>query len=890
MQWFSSSPLRNALTKVGGSRDSNELTAATWLIEFNRMKNEVLQSAQNRQPTLDKLNDIDCTTLPNADGKFIAALLNTLIAIEAPPNTTCFDSAFAWCESHRNQVTPPAAAALCYLVRHHDHPNKDAVLMTYAQTMTQLIAGMTAPSLAQVAYAFAGGHTIYERVCEMSMGRVMQILKDLPPNGVMLVATAFARSNMAGKDRYQTSLRTSVKACAERANVGELISFMSALDKTEPNESLLQLIAQRILDQKEQLDVEHSMPLLKLCKTFPELSSLRDKAMADLLQCSDTCPVPDLLDLASVLGYSALPESVQQRLVNELQSEQADQQSAVVVAGLVKLFSAPEFEGSTHKVLLTFVDRHLARIEAQSDTSADDVIPLLNEITFAAFEGRFKTLISTRTVVWSADQCAACLKKASTITTMPMRELFRDLGTVIQDKVANKSAPATTASFMSSYAQLRVRVNSLCTAIADRAIEIKDELRAADFAAILGGLALVDSRQPKIYQVCLNNVRAVTPNASGPEVAVLMYAYAKMAIWSFKLFARLADRAADVHRELSVKDTLFILTSLHRVDLKQPRLFEHLIVKCQKEIDTVSRLDAIRLLSAFSKLGVYDERLYTVVANRMYEDQQKLDANDLGELLMSFSRVGVRMKSLFDKFALRAVTVAPTAPPMAMANIITAFAAMRCKHAELFSIIGERVLHIKNECPSLTISAVLTAFATVGLRDDKLFIEMIPRVRHVAHHGAPQDIANVLTAYTTVSLWHYKLFVKLAERAIAVRGECRATHVAQILMAFAKVDMRYEKLFVEFSPRVQLLAQSAQPSELAAIAHAYSTVRILDTPVFQQIADRSIVCAKDFEEHEGQLLIEAYQRLKIKNNHLYKAFESLVPIAAQGSGVDEALA
>ena len=469
----------------------------------------------------------------------------------------------------------------------------------------------------------------------------------------------------------------------------------------------------------------------------------------------------------------------------------------------------------------------------------------------------------------------AVARALSSVASSDARSLLRDVAPLVTPALA-KAAPKSQATLIRAFAAARVRDEPLCDAVIDGILSHRSPpLKLDVMSDVLFSLSVLDHRQTRIFHDLSNDLRSLIPQASPSQTMALLFGYAKASAWIYKLYARLAERAAEIFEDLLPREIVVILASLQWVNVRH-RVTDVALTWASRvgNVDRFTDEEALAFMSVLSKVGRWDRPLFESIANRLL--LRKLSANAVGELLLCFSRAGMHSSPVFDTFAPQAVLLAPTAPATAIAAILSAYAAARRPHEELFAVMSQRLLEMKDTTSAVTIARVLAAVASVGMRNDRLFVEMIPRVRHVAHHGGSQDVANVLTAYTTVNLWHYKLFTKLAERAISLRMDSSSGQIAAILTAFAKVDMKYTKLMTEMSPRIQMVMPVAQPHEVSAIAHAFASLGVNDEAVFSTLLDRARETGSTFTQDEASMLLAALRKLEKKPDPaLLKAFAHL---------------
>ena len=856
--------------------------ARSFALEVNRIKSEFLGNPTEEQRLLavQNLEKTPLSSVTGCDGKTITAVLTALVAMQVPGSAKIVDDCAQWVAKHLDSLTENGVAITAFSLVSLGYPRADDMLAVLETMVAEKVAVMSATAAAMVFNAYAAFPTAKSEIPKNALSRVQAQMDTVSLNDVIKVLEALAKPQSTVKvsvdliDEVMIRVEELVASGGSLTDMATLLALVADVpENPAARDRTAAFLLEELVKQRQHIAPAMGAQVVAAWKGKSESSSVASKITEELKTTYDVTADGGAASLANKdLGKLLLvekDESELQGLVDAMvrrfgiEDEQWSSKGVEGVLAVVRHKAPEQFDDWLKK----FLDGGAAKnAEALSQFLKDESV-------LKPHHEAFRACIEKAKSHWNVSDYTILITSARNTPCAEIRELVRAMAPDVA-KLLPTAAVNTVVSLIDAYGALHVRNDEFCTAAEERALQIRRELSPKQLSMVLGGFSMMDYRHAKIFVDLVPQVRACIHALRGPDVVVIAAVYAKMLVWNYKLFARLADQALERRMEIDLHGMCTLLHAFHRIELHHDRLFKGFLKKAHEAATSADLTtdDALMLLTAFSKVGIWDPAFYAALCNKVATDPTTMTADTIGTMLMALSRVHLEDRRWFEALALRAVEVAPTAGPAAIANIITAYATVGCRHVELFTVLADRALAIRNECPALTVAAVLIAFAKVELRNDKLFIEMIPRVRYVAHHGSVQDVANVLTAYSSVGLWHYKLFVRLAERAISLRGECKSAQIVSILAAFAKVEMRYEKLFTELSPRIQSMMHVLSAPEMASILNSYASVKVLDVPIFNQIAERCVALKDEVDDQSKKKLVQAMGKMGFNHTEFQATF------------------
>jgi hypothetical protein len=879
-------------------------------MELNRIKSEYARTStpQQQKLALAEISRTPLSRIQGLDAKIVAQLLSTLVSVDAPPNLDITEQCASWlCANvEAATVTGNALAQSLHALKTLQYCSMPMLLDAVSGRIPAALESMTPSSIVMLLDALCETRTVESHGAQILV-KVQEIMTEGTVTDAIMLAGALARLPESEDSTYL--VRLAVQKFITRAkdgenpvkSAGDIAALVPVLDKLEPESAgaLQGLLISALGTLDDAVPLRDAVPLLKSVSHVSPGNPLRetvvrsasaldlseladDKAVQILFWFSRVAPLtPKLAAVAAKVASRdvlALPYALNHKLLLAMESE-------------------PAVEAQQSKFLSLLIDRITKKNNAQTQVEGQEIASVLTKFSVETYFQELQLVVQNAAARWKTHDVIIFLEAASAISTRFARKLMRDSGPLFSGVISTSNS-TQLSSIAACYGRARVRNDTLCDAIANRAVVISRELSLQSMCIILTSLAVVDYRTNKAFLELAPVVRLLLPRANASQVANLTGAFSKMMVWNYRLFASLSQRAFELCEDFSVPQIVTVVAGLNRMSMRHDEMFQQLLGRMRGKAASLTVTECVHLLSAFSHGGAWDVIVFDELAAKLVREQQTLTAQLVGESLMAFARVGLQTHRIFQDLSLRALAVAPTCPPIALANIATAYSLAGCRHEELFSVLAERVLQAKDECPAVTIGAILAAFANIGLKNDRLFIEMIPRVRHVAHYGTPKDVANVVMAYASVGLWHYKLFAKLADRAIQLRGECRGVHIAQILSAYAKVEMKYDKLFSEFALRIQTIAHVLSVSEIISIIQSYSKIGLCDTAVFFAVGDRLAGLVGGLEDREAEIVISTFSKANIPHpqlmNSIFERFPKLKseqenpPASAVSSGSADA--
>jgi len=244
----------------------------------------------------------------------------------------------------------------------------------------------------------------------------------------------------------------------------------------------------------------------------------------------------------------------------------------------------------------------------------------------------------------------------------------------------------------------------------------QQEFAVGELAEVLSALAnarVFDAAAfDQLADAILPNLQALPcDDASGGNLASLLWSFTEAGMVHSELFQALADRAADAMVEFQpkvlsdVREPCF--WSFHRASASAwsskgerrrinkgfapSEFYDQLAPKLLQKMSEIHPICCVYLMWSFAKPGVMREDLFDAVAKRVIPEVQRLDRCGLAMFSWNYSYVGYNLKEVYDASsneALRADRLEELTP-RDLANIMGAFAKAGIRDIELFQALSE---------------------------------------------------------------------------------------------------------------------------------------------------------------------------------------------------------
>lgn len=144
----------------------------------------------------------------------------------------------------------------------------------------------------------------------------------------------------------------------------------------------------------------------------------------------------------------------------------------------------------------------------------------------------------------------------------------------------------------------------LFTLMADRTIAMRHDIAAVTIGSILASFAAAGVRNDRLYIEVIPQVRHVATYGSPRDVVNVVYAYATVNLWHYKLFARLADRAIQLRADFHTPQLVRLLAAYAMVQMRYDRLFTELAPRLQTVSHLLTAAEVASVVNSYNSLAI----------------------------------------------------------------------------------------------------------------------------------------------------------------------------------------------------------------------------------------------------------------------------------------------
>lgn len=223
--------------------------------------------------------------------------------------------------------------------------------------------------------------------------------------------------------------------------------------------------------------------------------------------------------------------------------------------------------------------------------------------------------------------------------TPPPSPLFDLLTSKIINQIPT-IPPVALAQVLHAYALLQRPHDELFSLAAQRVTRCKTDIAAVTIGSILASFAATGTEDTAFFMEMIPRVRFVAQFGTPRDVTNVVFAYATVKVWHFKLFSRLADRAIQLRMEFSPVHLVRLLQAYGMVEMRYDTLFTEFSPRIQAVAHLFSPYELSIVVESYARVHMHCPPVFEVCAQQAMEKAEKFTLADAERLLGALEVVG----------------------------------------------------------------------------------------------------------------------------------------------------------------------------------------------------------------------------------------------------------
>lgn len=180
----------------------------------------------------------------------------------------------------------------------------------------------------------------------------------------------------------------------------------------------------------------------------------------------------------------------------------------------------------------------------------------------------------------------------------------------------------------------------LFSLVAQRVIKAKNDIPAVMIASILSAFSSTGNDDAVLFMEMIPRVRFVAQFGTPRDVTNVVCAYAKVKVWHYKLFSRLADRAIQLRAEFSPVHLVQLLQAYGAVGMRYDSLFTEMSSRIQAVVHLMTPKELGLLLESYAAVHMHCPPVFEACANQGLIIANSFSLKDAELMLSSLEEVG----------------------------------------------------------------------------------------------------------------------------------------------------------------------------------------------------------------------------------------------------------
>eukprot|EP00796_Vickermania_ingenoplastis_P011003 gene11003-7646_t len=193
--------------------------------------------------------------------------------------------------------------------------------------------------------------------------------------------------------------------------------------------------------------------------------------------------------------------------------------------------------------------------------------------------------------------------------------LFDQLTTQIIGTIP-QTTPLALSHAVNAYALCGRLHEELFSLVSQRVIRTKNNMAAVTIASILSAFAATGCEDTVFFMEMIPRVRFVAQFGTPRDVTNVVFAYATIKVWHYKLFSRLADRAIQLRGEFSPAHLTRLLQAYGMVGMRYDSLFTEMAVRVQAVAHLLQPSELVTLVESYAAVNILSPPVFEACADQ----------------------------------------------------------------------------------------------------------------------------------------------------------------------------------------------------------------------------------------------------------------------------------